>query len=223
MGGKPPSLTGRWGAREQNALLLTAAVGFALGIWLASKTESGWWPLWLLGPVFLAGLFFRAIHLPVRWLCLPLMVIVGLLWAQPAVTPARPAEGAYTDVRATVYGDPTIRDDGRIALLLCQVQLDGLPQNGMAYCTMYPDMGIAPDALFDGASLRFAASVYHPQAPQNAYDFDFRMWLLQKGVAYGLSGVRDLRVLNAQASAPWVDVAGRIRHFCAEKLMLGSN
>jgi competence protein ComEC len=194
-----------------------AALMFALGVWLAPRLAAGLWPLWLLGAAVLlfAGLWLwggrRGLAL------LPVVLMLGLLYTQPFLHPATPAEGAYSAITATVYGEPMPRSGGRIALWLSEVTLDGQPQAGKAYMTLQPESGLSAEQLFDGAALVFAGTVYRPVGKQNEHDFDFRMWLLQNGTAYGISGVKHLAVRNTRETAPWTDWGTRIRGLCAAR------
>ncbi len=211
------SLRPRLDPREHNRAMPLAALAFGLGVWLAPRVGAGLWPLWLL---CVAALFCMALWLagkPRGLALLPVVVMLGLLYTQPFLNPPVPAEGPYTTITATVYGDPMPRSGGRVALWLTDVVLDGQPQSGKAYLTLQPESGFAADAFFDGAALTFAGSAYHPQAKQNEHDFDFRMWMLQNGASYGLSAVKELRVRNTPDTAPWNDFGARIRALCATR------
>jgi len=204
-------------ASGRSYLIPGMALAFGLGVWLAPHVAAGWWPLWLLPAIALFGLALRWLRLPLRWLLCPLMLVLALLWTQLWLHPAMPAEGEYGVITATVYGEPTERSGNRIALTLCNVVLDGQPQAGRAYCTLNEDEDTPLTRFFDGAQLRFEGEVYHPSGKQNAFDFDFRMWLLQNGMEYGISGVKTLEVLNTPDTAPWTSAAARIRAFCQQR------
>ena len=148
---------------------------------------------------------------------LPVLIMAGLIYAQPFLNPQTPEPGRYTQVTATVGGDPMPRDDGRVALWLTDVSLNGARQPGKAYLTLQADSGFTADQFFDGAALMFSGSTYIPAGKQNEYDFDFRMWLLQNGAAFGISSVKELRVLNTPDTAPWTDWGARIRGLCAAR------
>ncbi len=208
----------RYHAREHNRTLPLMAFAFGLGIWLAARTSAGLWPLWLLPVAALWGAAMKLAGKRLFTACLPLVLMAGLLYAQPFLNPPTPDEGAYGRITATVYGDPIARDGGRVAVTLCNVTLNGAAQPGKAYLTLYEENGVTLEQLFDGAALSFSGTVYQPWAKQNQYDFDFRLWLLQNGVAYGISSAKNLAVENTRADAPWTDGAARVRALCAERM-----
>lgn len=196
---------------ERNFQLPLAALALLLGIWLGAHTQPGLWVLWLALVALALAVALRALRLPWLGALLPVVLAVGLCltWAwleQPA-----PAPGEYGTITATVYGDAVERSGGRVAVVLCNLTLDGAPQPGRAYCTLYPEGGVTAASLYDGASLRFSGRVYRPWNKQNEEDFDFRLWLLQNGIGSGVTGVEHLAVLNTPATAPWADPAARIR------------
>jgi len=179
--------------------------------------SAGLWPLWLLPAAVLLGLALFLLGKPLRWVGLPIALMAALFMTQARLNPPMPEEGAYEQITATVYGDAAERTGGRIALTLCNVSLDGVVQPGKAYCTLDTATGASLAQFFDGASLRFQGSVYHPSGKQNEFDFDFRLWLLQNGMSFGISGVKQMQILNIADTAPWTDYAARIRGFCEER------
>lgn len=208
------SAVARLAARERNHLIPLFALAFGLGVWAAPRVSAGLWPLWLLPVAVLLGIALRLLGMRLRWVCLPIALMIALLWTQARLNPPMPQEGAYREITATVYGDPAERTGGRIALTLCNVVLDSVPQSGKAYCTLDTASGMSMAQFFDGASLRFRGSAYHPSGKQNEFDFDFRLWLLQNGMSFGISGVKEMQVLNTGDTALWTDYAARIRDFC---------
>ena len=209
---------GKLGASERVPLLPWLTLAFGVGVWLAPRVAAGGWPLWLLAVAGLVGVSLALLRLPLRWIALPLALMAALLWTQHWLNPAMPLEGAVTTVTARVYGEATLRDTGRIAITLCDVSLDGQAQAGRAYCTLDAGDGVSVDTFFDGAELRFTGWVYHPQGKQNENDFDFRLWLFQNGIHYGISGVKGLTVLNTPETARCASVAARARAACAQWL-----
>ncbi len=211
-------LMARIAPREKNLALPSFALAYGLGIWLATRVRAGLWPLWLLAMAALALAALWLMRKPRYLALLPVWLMSGLLIAMPMLHPELPQAGPYGQITATVSGDPMPREDGRIALFVTEVVLDGELQRGKAYLTIYPESGVTVDALFDGALLHFAGTAYHPMGKQNIHDFDFRMWLLQNGVTYGLTTAKGVQVANTPATAPWVDAAARIRRLCAAQL-----
>lgn len=213
-----PSLTDRLAPRETTRALPWAALAVGAGVWTAPRVGLGIWPLWLVMAAGLLLLAHRALGTPARaagWLVLFAAALFG---TQLALHPRVPPEGAYATMNATVFGNPMPRVDGRVAVVLCDVSLDGEPQPGKAYLTLYETDGVTADQLFDGASMSFAGSVYHPAGKQNAFDFDFRMWLLQNGIGFGITAARDVRLEGVPETAPWKDVPTRLRNLFAQHL-----
>ena len=203
---------------ERHFTLPIVALVFGAGVWLGVRVSAGLWPLWLLAVAGVLGLILWRLQAPFRYACLPLVLMVALFLTQAWLHPTVPKAGRYNKIVATVYGEPIARSGGRIAFILCNLSLDGAPQSGRAYCTLQEDSGLLLGDLYDGALLQFTGSVYHPSGKVNAYDFDFRLWLLQDGIGYGITGAQDLRVLNTPQTAPWANYAARIRVFCREQL-----
>ena len=48
----------------------------------------------------------------------------------------------------------------------------------------------------EGDEISFSAYLYHPSVRDNPYGFDFRMFLLQKGVAVGISGAKEAEIIG---------------------------
>lgn len=148
-------------------------------------------------------------------------LFVGLLRCGYAAHPALPPAGEY-QVRARVYGEAQSRaEDGRVTAYLENVVLtDGAgrvySQRG-AYWTYWPEEGMA--LPLDGQQAQFEGQVYHPSARQNPHGFDFRLYLLQKGIGIGVSGAKELALLPAEqktAANIWL----RIRQSLRERLRL---
>ncbi len=214
---KPPNLASRWSAGERTYLLPFAALAFGAGIALAPNVTAGLWPLWLVAAAALLAAALRLLRLPLRWACLPLVLMAALFLTQSRLTPPAAPAGFYTQITATQVGDASVRDNGGLAFTLCDITLDGVAQPGKAYCTLDADSGFTDGDFFDGASLRFQGSVYLPSDKENPNDFDARMWLYQKGIGYGISSVKELEILNTAATAPVKSIAARVRAFCAER------
>ncbi len=205
---------GRLHAQEHNRFIPILALTYGFGVWLALRVESGLWPLWLLAAAVFLGVLLRGLHMPLRWITLPLAVMAALFWTQVYMNPQMPSPGIYNGITATVYGEATERSSGGIAFTLCDVTLKGVTQPGKAYCTLDAQDGVRAGDLFDGAALRFSGSIYQPSGKENANDFDFRLWLYQNNIGYGISSVRDLEILNTPQTAPWISFAARVRVFC---------
>ncbi len=131
-------------------------------------------------------------------------LFLGILLSGVAAHPSLPGEGVY-QVTARVSGESEQREtDGRVTALLKDVALTGEDgvrhQIGSAHWTYYPSKGSTMP--MDGQEASFTGSLYHPQGQVNPYGFDFRMFLLQRSVAAGISGARDLCFAPTESSVP---------------------
>lgn len=194
---------------EHNHVLEAVAVAFLAGCRLAVYLEPGAWMWW----VCLAGaaLAFLLKKLGRRtaagvMLC---ALMLGALRTQAALSPSQPKPGSY-EAAGYVYGEPSLREGDRVAFTLGDVTLDGMPCAGRAYCTVYyGDEG--PPELFDGAAVRFDGRVYLPDGKSGAPRSDFRMWMLQNGMSFGIASSAGLSVENTRQTAPVKDAASRAR------------
>ena len=96
--------------------------------------------------------------------------------------------------------------------------MDGQRQRGRAYCTLYVYGDDPMPQLFDGDRISFTGRVYHPRGKEGLHDFDFRMWLLQSRIHYGITSLKGLQIHNTPQDAPWKDIASRIRAAMREAL-----
>ncbi len=151
-----------------------------------------------------AGLVLSAALLFVRWrlhlstalaLCF-MMLFFGIFRASAALNPVVPPEGTYR-VSASVRGLAEVReDDGRVKASLRNLRL--VDEAGKeyyvkaAYWTYFPTEKAR--LFMDGQTLSMISNLYHPSGRQNPYGFNFRLYLLQKGMGIGLSGARDLTI-----------------------------
>lgn len=196
-------------APKRSHIMLMVALSFSLGIALAPRLQPGSW-LWLLAALILPLiLLLRGLHLRLLPAALALFFVLGIGMTQQRLHPTAPEEGAVS-VSGYVYGSPTLRTSQRMTFVLGDVTLNGKAASN-AYCTLYRYGDEPLPALYDGAEIRFDARVYHPQGKSGPYDFDFRIWLFTEGISYGLSGIQNLEMRNTPQSAPWKDVAGRVR------------
>ena len=138
-----------------------------------------------------------------------LLFFSGMARAQTAVNPVLPPEGKY-HISAAVSGLAERReDDGRVKTLLRDVEIEDEQAKRYhiksAYWTYYPSKD-APLPL-DGQRINMTASVYHPLGRQNPQGFNFRLYLLQRGITLGVSGAKDLMLTPVDqkiASDPWL-------------------
>ena len=188
--------------------LVHLALAFGTGIFLGWKVRGA--VLWLagLGICLLCGLLLRGLRKSVYLPCMAAAVLLGLLRcgaAQPVLPPA----GSYA-VSARVNGEAVVREkDGRVAVYLTGVRLAGVRQAYDAYWTYWPQTPDAPLPM-DGQTVTFTGNVYHPMGQSNPHGFDFRLYLLQKGVELGITGC-DGMTLAPQGQTTFGNVLLRLR------------
>ncbi len=152
-----------------------------------------WWP------AALAFVLAAALAIPARGglrttaLALAAMTL-GTMLGWNAYHPALPDEGTYT-ITGTVVQEVQVRENGQVKTILADVTLDGHPLHRSAYWSYYiAKSRPLPENLAPGATVRMEARLYHPMGADNPGGFDFREYLLQRGVAIGLYGATDLTV-----------------------------
>lgn len=139
-------------------------------------------------------------------------VCAGLCAGQLAYHPALPDEGTYI-VSGIVSEE--IRSDGtRRITALRSVTLNGQRFSSGAYWSFYA--GELPEGLVPGVRATFTARVYHPQSADNPDGFDFRSYLLGRGVTLGIYGIDRLECEDAGLH-PFALLA-RIRHALTVRL-----
>lgn len=137
------------------------------------------------------------------------LFFTGMVRAQAAVNPYLPPEGRY-HITAKVTGVAERREaDGRVKAVLRDLDIEDEQAKRYriksAYWTYYPSSE-APLPL-DGQLINMTASVYHPLGRQNPQGFNFRLYLLQRGITIGVSGARDLMLepgIQLVPSDPWL-------------------
>ena len=111
--------------------------------------------------------------------------------------PLLPPEGKCR-VTGVLASDVTLRENDTAAAYLEQatVQTDaGEYSIGRLYWTYTPDKE-NPFLPREGDRIAFDTTLYHPQGQVNPYGFDFRMYLLQKGIQAGVSGARETEIMD---------------------------
>lgn len=140
---------------------------------LQKRAVTGWMGVFLFLGLFLAG---RIVHkpLPIYEKC----PVEGIVAEEVVLRPDGTAQG-YLE-QAVMEGE-----QGKISL-------------GTVYWTYYPDEEnfLLPT---DGQRVRFVGKVYQPSRRNNPYGFDFRIFLLEKGIHMGVSGAGDLAVLGQES------------------------
>ena len=126
-------------------------------------------------------------------------LFLGLLLCGKAMHPALPTEGKFS-VTGIVAEEVSLRQDGSAQGYLEQAEAlseNGKQSLGTVYWTFVPDEE-QPTLPTDGQRVSFTGKVYLPSGRENPYGFDFRMFLLQKGICCGVSGAKDLAILSQE-------------------------
>ena len=177
------------------------ALAFGAGIYLGYRLPPlpVWWAALGLSALWL--MLLRRQGRAVYPACMALAVLLGLARCSLAAHPALPPEGACR-VTAAVTGEAIVREtDGRVAVYLKDVRLSGHPGTYRAYWTYWPREADAPVPL-DGQRVTFAGRLYHPSGQVNPHGFNFRLYLLQKGVTLGLTGCEEMTLEPLGQTAP---------------------
>lgn len=196
-------------------LLPLMTAGLAAGI-LIGRTATGW----ALAAVGL-GISLILAFLMQGWqrsiACTLCAACAGCLLGVGAYSPELPAAREYV-ISGVVTQEISLRDDGQVQTVLDNVTLDGTPAGTSAYWTYYLGKDeVLPDALVPGAHVSFTGRVYHPSGEANPGGFDFREYLLQRGIHFGVYGAEDMRFPAGKFSLSGV-MAG-LRHVLTQKLM----
>lgn len=132
-----------------------------------------------------AGVFALPRHKLIA--ALLLMVAVGAWRGQAAWNPQMPAEGTYR-ITATVADNVLPGASTQRHTRLKDIALDGEPMPGQAYWSFY---GQELAGVAAGDRIAFTGEVYHAASAENPGGFDFRAYLYQNGMSFGIYGVED--------------------------------
>ena len=180
--------------------LVHLALAFGAGVFLGWHSEGQL--IWLLGLALclLLGWLLRGMGRSIYLPCMAAAVLLGLVRCV-AAQPSLPPEGICA-VTARVTGEAAVREkDGRVAVYLKDAELAGVPGRYRVYWTYWPETPDEPLPM-DGQTVAFTGNVYHPMEASNPHGFDFRLYLLQKGVTFGISGCEGLMLLPAGQTQP---------------------
>lgn len=136
----------------------------------------------------------------------------GITLASLAAFPSLPNAGTHV-VTGDVTGDVTMKNDG-VRMTLTNVSVDGKKTRQNAYWSF--DTEALPD-IQDGDRITVTAKIYEPSGQQNPYGFNFKQYLLQRGMSFGLYGSDNLQVEKNKATgfAHWTY---RIRQALVKRL-----
>lgn len=202
--------------------LTHCALALAAGVFVGYRLEAS--VLWLLAAGISLALAVL-MHVGRRSAFLGMMLcafFTGTAICSFQAHPALPPEGKY-QICATVTGESKIRaEDSRAALYIKDAVLKSetgeIYYLDKLYWTYWPEEE-DPLPPYDGQQVIFTGKIYHPSGRDNPYGFDFKMYLLQKGVTAGVSGGTDLIKLP-QEQQDHKSVLLRIRRAISERLEL---
>ncbi len=203
--------------RPASWLLPMMTLGLMLGILIGRTAD-----IWLPAGAGLAVSVLLAIGLRRRERCIALVLAAacaGCLMSFNAYHPAVPKEGRYA-VTGIVTQEISLREDGQVQTRLSSVTLDGRPVVSPAYWTYYLAEGeTVPEALRPGAYVALNARVYQPSGETTPGGFDFREYLLQRGMTFGLFGADDLAFPEAGRPISFTGLSAALRHELSARLM----
>lgn len=116
---------------------------------------------------------------------------LGFVLGQAAYHPALPAEGAYT-VSGIVTGEIRYGDRGQVKTELHHVTLNGVKADNAYWSFYLAEEEALPEGLKPGVMVTMTADVYHPDGADNPDGYDFREYLLQRKMTFGVYGRDDL-------------------------------
>lgn len=141
---------------------------------------------------------------------------LGFVLGQAAYHPALPEEGRYT-VSGIVTGEIRYGDYGQVKTELHHVTLNG-EKSGNAYWSFYLDEEETLDErLKPGVQVTMTADVYHPDGADNPDGYDFREYLLQRGMIIGVYGRENMAFNQAVWTAD--GMAAGLRHRLSQGLI----
>ena len=192
--------------RQRSWLLPPASLVLVAGVFLGRNTHAIVFPACACLLALTAALLLRG---RLRFAaCVAACLALGAFAGSLAFHPSLPAENEYA-VRGVISDEVTSGSFGQYRIFLCDVTLDGDPLSGGAYWTFYSNE--APAELIPGQAVSFTASLYYPHSAVNPDGFNFREYLLQRGVTVCLYGNDDLAVLEAEHFSFYGSVA-EVRH-----------
>lgn len=200
---------------QRNHLLLMVAFSFLVGCLCAGSFLTGGW-LWMLaGIAVLLAFLLKLMGCSAGIAIVILFFSLGVLRTHSAMNVPQPIPGTY-EITATVSGGSRPRSDNRITFVLSDVLLDGTAVSGKGYCSLHYEE--LPPELFDGARIHFTGRVYLPDGKSGEPHMDFRMWMLQQRLSFGVAAYQELTFENTPQTAPVSDPWYRIREALGHSL-----
>lgn len=145
-------------------------------------------------------------------------LFLGIFLAGKAAHPSLPPEGKYL-LSGTVAEEITLRTDGSAQGYLENTVAKtegGSLSLGTVYWTWVPGEE-EPLLPADGDRVQFEGRVYIPSGRVNPYGFDFRMFLMEKGICCGISGADGLAVTGYESRGLF-SLLYRIRRHLSHRL-----
>lgn len=195
-------------APKRNHILVLASLSVLAGCLAAPRLEAGLWLWAVAAAALLLGVLLRCLGRQAGLALALCCFAIGALRASANLTGVQPQPGRYL-VGGFVQGGVRQRSDNRVSFILTRVTLDGQSVPGRAYVSLHYDK--APPKLFDGAQLAFRGRVYLPDGKAGPSHMDFRLWMGQKGLRFGIAAYQETTVLNTPENAPVQDGAYRLR------------
>lgn len=181
--------------RAKRWLLPLATLGMMAGILLGRGCADWLYPAAALG-VTVLGLLIGGRRLRLALLVL-MAACVGCLTGWQAYHPTLPEDGVH-EIVGVVAEEIRTGDRGQIKTVLRNVRIDGQPFPAGVYWSCYPKE--VPEDLMPGVTVHLTARTYAPSAADNPGGYDFREYLLQKGVTLGVYGDGGLTITREQFS-----------------------
>lgn len=141
---------------------------------------------------------------------------LGFVLGQAAYHPALPAEGTYT-VSGIVTGEIRYGDRGQVKMELHHVTLNGVKADNAYWSFYLAEEEVLPEGLKPGVMVTMTADVYHPDGADNPDGYDFREYLLQRKMTFGVYGRDDLSCTAAPFTLD--GAAAALRHRLSQGLV----
>lgn len=203
--------------RQRGWLLPPAAVALLAGVFVGRASSQ------LLFSVAGSILAFAAVLLlkgRLRFVaCIVFAFVLGSLAGFLGFHPSLPPEGDYR-IGGVISGEITDGSFGQVRVPLSSVTLDDQPVSGGAYWTFYIDERKdekKPDDLFPGKYVSFQGSLYHPEGAVNPTVFNYKEYLLRKGISFGVYGDENLQIHDPDFFS-YLGFVASIRHRLSEAL-----